>query len=208
MFLVNWTIISFFIEGLNNEVLMSPPHNNALLNQRESLLITQPSSIPSSPLASPGAHSSTSFCLQSPSAQSVINITSSHENDDPTTDPNWQATKPTVRERNAAMFNNELMADIKFVVGCDGELLISAFFKNVSHNLLYRTSSNDPRSQICAGNWLVCVLCNVLWRTRREQVGNLCTWCGTVCFLDNASLFVLRRDSTWSWQRPRNTLRC
>lgn len=101
---------------------MSPPHNNALLNQRENMLITQPSSIPNSPLASPGAHSSTSFCLQSPSGLSN-QVTSSQEHDDPTTDPNWQATKPTVRERNAAMFNNELMADIKFVVGCDGESL-------------------------------------------------------------------------------------
>lgn len=100
---------------------MSPPHNNALLNQRESLLITQPSSIPSSPLASPGAQSSNTFCLQSPTALSISNIGTNQENDDPTTDPNWQATKPTVRERNAAMFNNELMADIKFIVGCDGE---------------------------------------------------------------------------------------
>jgi BTB/POZ domain-containing protein 3/6 len=99
---------------------MSPPHNNALLNQRESMLITQPSSLPSSPLGSPGAQSATTFCLHSPSAISATNI-STHEGDDPTTDPNWQATKPTVRERNAAMFNNELMADIKFVVGCDGE---------------------------------------------------------------------------------------
>lgn len=38
-----------------------------------------------------------------------------------TGDPNWQATKPTVRERNAAMFNNELMSDISFVVGSDGK---------------------------------------------------------------------------------------
>lgn len=37
-----------------------------------------------------------------------------------TGDPNWQATKSTVRERNAAMFNNELIADIKFIVGSDG----------------------------------------------------------------------------------------
>jgi BTB/POZ domain-containing protein 3/6 len=110
----------FSVPTVNNEVLMSPPHNNALLNQRESMLITQPSSIPSSPLGSPGAQNSTTFCLQSPSTVSASNI-STHESDDPTTDPNWQATKPTVRERNAAMFNNELMADIKFVVGCDGE---------------------------------------------------------------------------------------
>lgn len=107
-----------FQHAVNNEVLMSPPHNNALLNQRESLLITQPSSIPSSPLGSPGAQSLTTFCLQSPTGISEGNL--NHEIDNPTTDPNWQATKPTVRERNAAMFNNELMADIKFVVGCDG----------------------------------------------------------------------------------------
>lgn len=34
-----------------------------------------------------------------------------------TADPNWQASKATVLERNAAMFNNELMSDVKFVVG-------------------------------------------------------------------------------------------
>lgn len=38
-----------------------------------------------------------------------------------TGDPNWQATKSSVRERNAAMFNNDLMADIRFVVGSDGK---------------------------------------------------------------------------------------
>lgn len=41
-----------------------------------------------------------------------------------TGDPNWQATKSTVRERNAAMFNNELMADISFIVGSDGEFFV------------------------------------------------------------------------------------
>lgn len=30
---------------------------------------------------------------------------------------NWQATLPTVRERNAVMFNNQLMADVYFLVG-------------------------------------------------------------------------------------------
>lgn len=101
---------------------MSPPHNNnnALLNQRDNLLITQPSSIPNSPLASPIAQSvSPTFCLQSSISNSHLN----QENEDPTTDPNWQANKATVRERNAAMFNNELMADIKFIVGCDGMYL-------------------------------------------------------------------------------------
>lgn len=122
--------------AVNNEVLMSPPHNNALLNQRESLLITQPSSIPSSPLASPGAQNSTTFCLQSPSGLSEGNL--NNESDDPTTDPNWQATKPTVRERNAAMFNNELMADIKFVVGCDGESLNALHFHSRVHFPFFR----------------------------------------------------------------------
>lgn len=36
-----------------------------------------------------------------------------------TSDPNWQSQKSTVRERNASMFNNELMADVTFIVGSD-----------------------------------------------------------------------------------------
>ena len=32
-------------------------------------------------------------------------------------DQNWQASKPSVRERNAVMFNNENMADVHFLVG-------------------------------------------------------------------------------------------
>lgn len=77
--------------------------------QRENLQVTQPSSMPSSPLTSPGAQScSTSFTIPN----NIFTID--------TGDPNWQATKSTVRERNAAMFNNELMSDISFVVGSDG----------------------------------------------------------------------------------------
>merc|ERR1719187_773530 len=34
-----------------------------------------------------------------------------------TLDPNWQSSKNSLRERNAAMFNNTLMADIYFLVG-------------------------------------------------------------------------------------------
>ena len=103
------------METLNNPnggVLLSPPHNSTL-HQRESsnMQVTQPSSAPSSPsIASPGASISPSFCIPSSNSNSVID----------TADPNWQATKSTVLERNAAMFNNELMADIKFVVGQDG----------------------------------------------------------------------------------------
>lgn len=84
-------------ENLNNGSLsLSPPHS---ISQRENLQVMQPASAPGSPPSSP--------CV-SPIAPSS------------TLDPNWQATKPTVRERNAAMFNNDLMADVKFVVGTPG----------------------------------------------------------------------------------------
>lgn len=36
-----------------------------------------------------------------------------------TIDPNWQSTKKSVRERNAVMCNNALMADVYFNVGAD-----------------------------------------------------------------------------------------
>lgn len=142
--------------------MLSPPHNNAApLVQRENMQVTQPCSAPSSPLASPGALSSTSFCMPtttaaaaaaaasgttsaasgssgfSGSASSSSSSSSSsvgggasstnscfmhHSSFNPidTADPNWQATKSSVRERNAAMFNNDLMADISFIVGSDG----------------------------------------------------------------------------------------
>lgn len=67
--------------------------------------MSQPLSAPASPLSS----------LSSPVTQ--LNLPSPG---DCTQDPNWQATKPTVRERNAAMFNNHLMADIIFIVGSPG----------------------------------------------------------------------------------------
>ncbi|KAJ9587144.1 hypothetical protein L9F63_019332, partial [Diploptera punctata] len=86
----------------NGGLSLSPPHS---VSQRESMQITQPASAPTSPLASPNLNS-TSFNLTCLSQSTV--------------DPNWQASKPTVRERNAAMFNNELMADIRFVVGSAG----------------------------------------------------------------------------------------
>lgn len=170
----------------NGPLLLSPPHNNSLV-QRENMQVTQPCSAPSSPLASPGALSSTSFTMPGGSSSSSSSAsgaastaaaaaaggasaassalhalslstgagssayspallsaavttssassTSSNTNSSAallhqqqhqffvnaaaidTGDPNWQATKATVRERNAAMFNNDLMADITFVVG-------------------------------------------------------------------------------------------
>ncbi|XP_026079342.1 BTB/POZ domain-containing protein 6-A isoform X1 [Carassius auratus] len=35
--------------------------------------------------------------------------------------PSWHSTHPTLRERNALMFNNEHMADVHFIVGPPGE---------------------------------------------------------------------------------------
>uniref|UniRef100_A0A182S795 BTB domain-containing protein n=1 Tax=Anopheles maculatus TaxID=74869 RepID=A0A182S795_9DIPT len=98
----------------------------------ENMQVTQPCSGPSSPtIASPGALSSTSFCLAngggigsglggstSGGCSSVISSTTAAD----TADPNWQANKSTVRERNAAMFNNDLMADIRFIVGSDEQV--------------------------------------------------------------------------------------
>jgi len=79
------------------------PQSGSTVSQRESssfLPITQPASAPASPIGSPVAQ-----------LLSTLNIT---------LDPNWQAIKSTVRERNAAMFNNDLMADIYFIVGSPG----------------------------------------------------------------------------------------
>lgn len=76
------------------------------VSQRENstfLPVTQPASAPVSPVGSP-------ITTQLLTAD-VSNLT---------LDPNWQAIKSTVRERNAAMFNNDLMADIYFIVGTPG----------------------------------------------------------------------------------------
>ncbi|KAL3286055.1 hypothetical protein HHI36_000568 [Cryptolaemus montrouzieri] len=77
----------------NGPLSLCPPQ---VVSQRESMQVMQPASVPGSPFSSP--------CVSPISSLGTL-------------DPNWQATKPTVRERNAAMFNNDLMADVKFVVG-------------------------------------------------------------------------------------------
>ncbi|XP_031349878.1 BTB/POZ domain-containing protein 6 isoform X2 [Photinus pyralis] len=101
-------------ETLNNGALsLSPPH---VISQRESVQIMQPASAPGSPPSSPCA--------------SPLGPTG-------TEDPNWQATKTTVRERNAAMFNNELMADVKFIVGSSGATQVIP-----AHKYVLATSSS------------------------------------------------------------------
>jgi hypothetical protein len=51
------------------------------------------------------------------SSQSSSSIQSHHSNSHPVY--NWQATKTTVKERFAFMFNNEILCDVHFIVGRD-----------------------------------------------------------------------------------------
>jgi len=44
----------------------------------------------------------------------------------------WQATMSTIRERNAVMFNNKKLHDVKFVVGSSGKN-VSCIFKTQQH---------------------------------------------------------------------------
>jgi len=90
-------------ESINGSVGLSPPHH---ISQRELQQVMQPASAPGSPPPQ----------TQSPCVSPI----SSPVGPQSTLDPNWQASKPTVRERNAAMFNNDLMADVKFLVGPPG----------------------------------------------------------------------------------------
>ncbi|XP_011177616.1 BTB/POZ domain-containing protein 6-B isoform X2 [Zeugodacus cucurbitae] len=130
--------------------------------------ITQPISAPSSPLASPGAIcSAVPFCLPSSSSSATTGgsassssgggggsgsgsyvcsagaanqISNAATNAVDTADPNWQATKATVLERNAAMFNNELMSDVKFVVG--GEFAPDCVQTIPAHKYILATGSS------------------------------------------------------------------
>ena len=57
-----------------------------------------------------------------------------------TIDPNWQSTKKTVRERNAVMCNNALMADVYFNVGAEIEK--EAARRIPAHKYVLATSSS------------------------------------------------------------------
>ncbi|GIY15330.1 hypothetical protein CEXT_813161 [Caerostris extrusa] len=70
-----------------------------------------------SPLPSPILKCSVS-CSPSPASGSGSSTGGSSPGS--TSDPNWQSNHASVRERNAAMFNNELMSDVHFLVGPKG----------------------------------------------------------------------------------------
>lgn len=80
---------------------------------------------PSSPtfnisLSSPPSYKSSSGLQTSPSITSGSTTINTISSPVETVDPNWQASKASIRERNAAMFNNELMSDVHFLVGPKG----------------------------------------------------------------------------------------
>ncbi|KAH9630804.1 hypothetical protein HF086_001032 [Spodoptera exigua] len=94
-------------ENINNggSLSLSPPHT---VSQRETgTQVSQCYSGPPSPCGSTSATPSPTTSPAPPPGAATL-------------DPNWQATKPTVRERNAAMFNNQLMSDVTFIVGGPG----------------------------------------------------------------------------------------
>ncbi|MGH0139116.1 UNVERIFIED_CONTAM: hypothetical protein FKN15_030459, partial [Acipenser sinensis] len=64
--------------------------------------------------------------------------------------PNWQGLYPTIRERNAVMFNNDLMADVHFVVGppggtqrLPGHRYVLAVGSSVFHAMFYGELAED-----------------------------------------------------------------
>jgi len=101
--------------------------------------VTQPHSLPASPISSPRPGSVASVNTPCPTPAGSQNnqtvgsnnygggaqtgyvstgtIVSSQNN---TNEDYWQTAKNGIRERNAAMCNNELMADIHFRVSCNG----------------------------------------------------------------------------------------
>uniref|UniRef100_A0A8C0DVM0 BTB domain-containing protein n=1 Tax=Balaenoptera musculus TaxID=9771 RepID=A0A8C0DVM0_BALMU len=64
--------------------------------------------------------------------------------------PNWQGLYPTIRERNAVMFNNDVMADVHFVVGppggtqqLPGHKYVLAVGSSVFHAMFYGELAED-----------------------------------------------------------------
>ncbi|XP_043221301.1 BTB/POZ domain-containing protein 6-like [Amphibalanus amphitrite] len=82
---------------------LSPPPPAPADSPETPVQVQQPFSAPTSP----GSPAARPHCLSPTPVPS-------------TSDPNWQATRASLRERNAAMFNNELMADVHFVAGPPG----------------------------------------------------------------------------------------
>lgn len=111
---------------------LSVDENNSVSGSPHNML---PSNIPSNQMfgQSSNVRSSSSSCIEqdSPSVRSATGSISSSSDTigssstanvySSTGHPvyNWQATKTTVKERFAFMFNNEILSDVHFIVGRD-----------------------------------------------------------------------------------------
>lgn len=124
------------VQGSSTASSSGATNNNNNNKSIGNMQITQPLSSPlDSPLPSPVSSINSMFALQMDGSaagagcnllsdgsewQSTSLRQSLYGRAD-TSDPNWQGKKCSVRERNAMMFNNELMSDIAFLVGADCE---------------------------------------------------------------------------------------
>lgn len=110
-----FTLGSAFVHSVNNNQPITTSNNSAGASSIPSAFfasnssgfrcVSQPYSPPPSP--TPCKRGSILANLPSPLASGP----------ELTTEPNWQATKANIRERNAAMINNELMSDVTFLIG-------------------------------------------------------------------------------------------
>lgn len=120
------------------KLLGSPDHGpSGCGGMNREVHVTQPCSLPTSPTGSPipptvmSSHSASSSpttfrginqntCSGNGSHQGVNTLKGDRlfSGQGNTDDIYWQTTKSGVRERNAAMCNNELMADVHFIVSC------------------------------------------------------------------------------------------
>ena len=92
-----------------------PPNadNVQQISVKSPLSIVQEEKDLTSPTAATSAYPQPAPVSPRPSLQLVTSVSST------TVDPNWQSSKKCVRERNAVMCNNPLMADVFFDVGGD-----------------------------------------------------------------------------------------
>lgn len=102
---------------------MVSPHNNPLPQQNMLSPLACGFSGGSSPLVFKASHISQPYSPppsptnSASTGNSPVPLASGPEQ---TADPNWQSFKNSVRERSAAMFNNDLMSDVSFMCGAKG----------------------------------------------------------------------------------------
>ncbi|CAL8355064.1 unnamed protein product [Boreogadus saida] len=148
--------------------------------------------------------------------------------------PHWQGLYPTIRERNSVMFNNEVMADVFFLVGppgstqrVPGHKYVLAVGSSVFHAMFYGELAEDqgeiripdvePPSFLAMLKYIYCdeiQLCAdtvlaTLYAAKKYMVPHLARAC--VSFLEGSlsarSACVLLSQSCL-FEEPELTLRC